>query len=932
VAEAPTSKTGPVRTRVVLHGKVAGIGLRTALEKEAHGLGVAGWVRNNADGTVEAVFEGDPAAVDRLVDFARRGPAGAVVEHVEPFDEPPEGLTGFSVRAEAGPATAPEGPAATPWGTATLPRIFVTAQGPQDPDPFGRAEWGVRPQVRPGDVLLVFTPQVGLAYAARAASEPRRPTGSRYAVADIDPRSWFRLARPVAVTELQSIPILSSWPVLPSLRSLDRLQPGPLTEPILGALLAAVTERDPAFLAWLTSAVRRPYRVGFSADATGGIDMLGIQDRVEFVASVLAAGQLETPLAVGLFGDWGSGKSFFMSRMQERVDQLAELSAQAEEDGEPSLYCSHILQIPFNAWLYSDSDIWPSLAARVFRSVAGRDPAAVAAEDSLQTQHLDKYRERVQNVAKVREEEAELQRQVAELDAEIEDKKTAVAEQATSLGGVAGRVAQTLDLLSELRESLGRIARDWRSIRVRDILVVAALPVALLVAWLGWSARVAGAIAVLTAALAVVARAVRYVDKRIRLQRELEELQEERDGLEQEREERTAERTHAEDRLGDAVVLPLLPEYAAVQATLWAGRERLGVVTEIRLAFERLRDLIESSRLARRENRKHDPDQLPVDRVIVYVDDLDRCSHEVVIQVLESIKVLLDLKHFVVVVGVDPRWLFRSIQVHFAEVLRPDGTGRADDAWAATPQNYLEKIFQYSLVLRPMDEHGFGRLIESLLAQEPAGPGHDATSDGDEPDEEPGESTDLEESATEVKEPETEAEETDAVDLTPDELLVTPAELEFMKSLAALYETPRAAKRLANVYRLIRVTVGADRLDRDQSYEPALVLLSIAIAFPALAGDVFRAIRRHRGVMWDAFVKGLRPVPGNRPGPLLVLERETLTPAESNAWTRLANALDAVGRDELSDRNMEQFEPWIEVVADFSFHPWQELLPAGTRA
>ena len=59
---------------------------------------VAGWVRNNADGTVEAVFEGEEDSVDRLVAFARAGPRGAVVEATEVVDEEPEGLQGFAVR------------------------------------------------------------------------------------------------------------------------------------------------------------------------------------------------------------------------------------------------------------------------------------------------------------------------------------------------------------------------------------------------------------------------------------------------------------------------------------------------------------------------------------------------------------------------------------------------------------------------------------------------------------------------------------------------------------------------------------------------------------------------------------------------------------------------------------------------------------------
>jgi acylphosphatase len=64
----------------------------------AESRGVAGWVRNLGDGTVEAVFEGDAATVDAMVEAVRRGPGQAEVSRVEVFEEAPEGLSGFSVR------------------------------------------------------------------------------------------------------------------------------------------------------------------------------------------------------------------------------------------------------------------------------------------------------------------------------------------------------------------------------------------------------------------------------------------------------------------------------------------------------------------------------------------------------------------------------------------------------------------------------------------------------------------------------------------------------------------------------------------------------------------------------------------------------------------------------------------------------------------
>jgi acylphosphatase len=89
---------GIVRRRVVVHGRVQGVFFRETTRRRAETAGVAGWVRNVADGSVEAVFEGDTESVDRLVRFCEQGPRGADVEWVDISSEPPEGLSGFAVK------------------------------------------------------------------------------------------------------------------------------------------------------------------------------------------------------------------------------------------------------------------------------------------------------------------------------------------------------------------------------------------------------------------------------------------------------------------------------------------------------------------------------------------------------------------------------------------------------------------------------------------------------------------------------------------------------------------------------------------------------------------------------------------------------------------------------------------------------------------
>jgi acylphosphatase len=87
-----------IRKRVIVSGRVQGVFFRDTCRRIAGQQGVSGWVRNLPDGRVEAVFEGDPESVERMVRWARRGPSHARVTAVAVQDEPAEGLAAFEIR------------------------------------------------------------------------------------------------------------------------------------------------------------------------------------------------------------------------------------------------------------------------------------------------------------------------------------------------------------------------------------------------------------------------------------------------------------------------------------------------------------------------------------------------------------------------------------------------------------------------------------------------------------------------------------------------------------------------------------------------------------------------------------------------------------------------------------------------------------------
>src|SRR5262249_5961202 len=104
-----------------------------------------------------------------------------------------------------------------------------------------------------------------------------------------------------------------------------------------------------------------------------------------------------------------------------------------------------------------------------------------------------------------------------------------------------------------------------------------------------------------------------------------------------------------------------------------------------------------------------------IDRIVLYIDDLDRCEPQRVVEVLKAVHLILAVPLFVVVIAVDPRWLLSSLKLHYAELF---GVQDDEEEWQSTPLHYLEKIIQVPFALRPMGG-GVETLVHGLLPVAP---------------------------------------------------------------------------------------------------------------------------------------------------------------------------------------------------------------------
>jgi hypothetical protein len=510
------------------------------------------------------------------------------------------------------------------------------------------------------------------------------------------------------------------------------------------------------------------YLAGYAADTAIGEDNLDISEDVRSLCSVLMAEQVRPPLSVGLFGDWGTGKSFFMQKMRERIESLAAESTSARNEGRPSPYCENVRQITFNAWHYIDANLWASIVTQIFDGLALDDLDETMAPTVESRRRAESRRRQLLaklETAELLSAEARQRRDAARawLDtkrAEREQKHEAISSltalrfadiqtalrehpevatmAAKAVEARTGKRVDSADALALSREVHGTwsaIRRIWRGMELRARLQLVALAifaafVAAVLAAVGQTlvTRVFASLAIALPALVLAIRwlptirqvrvaadvAAKTVANAVqreqnRLDSELAAVGEQIDVAQRQIEE--AEREIAEVREGRR-----LRDFIESRASSQDYRSGLGIIALVR------RDLARLSALMADRDPIADDEPGRIDRIILYIDDLDRCPARRVVEVLEAVHLLLAFPLFVVVVGVDARWLLRSLELHYTEVITSDShENDVDDAlhWAATPQNYLEKIFQIPFSLRHMEKQGFARLIQSAVSVRP---------------------------------------------------------------------------------------------------------------------------------------------------------------------------------------------------------------------
>ncbi|GAF48259.1 P-loop NTPase fold protein [Rhodococcus wratislaviensis] len=636
----------------------------------------------------------------------------------------------------------------------------------------------------------------------------------------------------------------------------------------LGDWLAQQFPRNPASLAAVSADTIDP-----------NSDFVGIGVEADAFAYLLASKDLVPPVAVGLFGNWGSGKSFLMAKIRRRIEQLTDVATKSESD--TVRVWTNIAHIEFNAWEYVETNLWAALLNRIFEQLtpsarlklSERRRAKTDAEITAQKKVVETARKELEPLKEAETEKATAARkattdldQTAEQAAAIRDglitRELEAGARSAFIRQVSVAIEDSLgeDLTEAITEAnaaaVAARSGPWLNTKFWTRWRLLYLGAVVLVPVLGflleqYVSALTGAVSSLVAVLTLAAFGLRSAAAFSQTQQEAlraaednvdtklretvqaardrrtkaeDELKQARKKLEEKAEElraAEAEQTVLEQKGVAQTAGSILAGFVSSRNVSQDYRSQLSLISTVK------RDLTDLADLTREYNEEHaaDPGRSP-NRIVLYIDDLDRCPPKKVVEVLEAVHLLLAFRLFVVVVAVDTRWLTSALHTGLPTLQRqPDETGGQPSA-----VDYLEKIFQVPFWVDPLDDAARQRLLRGLLLPSVARFGA----------EQPGQGTSLVEVGPREKELVAAMLTDYGVGLDSDAraLSITSDELAFIESLAPLIGgTPRRVKRFVNTCQLLLAMAPPLSTDGEQPTERMATCFMAALhdAMPRLA-------------------------------------------------------------------------------------------------
>jgi hypothetical protein len=945
--------------------------------------------------------EAPPPAADRSVLYERAGTTVWLVRTSEPWISPADGLV---------IPCAPDGR----WGE--FGTRFLRKLSALDEAVFSRVNRLLTEAVEsrkgapltPAEPLDVEVPLDGsekplprrlfLATTSEASRNIPTPEGSLDAV-----RASVRRAGETGLARL-ALPLLgggtSGIPLRESIRSVLAGVLAALPRPGLSEVFLLV-QNEEAFEAARKISSLKPQ--SFQNDLPQGEDLLGIEEEVYAVADALMLRDLEPPIVVGVLGGWGSGKSFVLHLMRERIKEIRAHALTSQQAWGPdpqrrSPYVGHPYLITFDAWTYAKSNLWASLMQTIFRELSAKltleqrlaalkvDPllggavwhALTALDDReqkalLQERLAETLREGLQSMSREGEladtlwkrlkehRRQELQdldqtnRQLEEARQKLEAKKQELAGRVDAWMEAEAVKSAWVPVLGKAREVLKAASRAANVEAVRDVQEIARhVPswkrlfasrpfegIAFLV-FAGLSAAVPfflEQLPIVTKYLGVLLGGGTFLGGLLRggghWARMLSEIQadfekrrsEERARLEKLRASKTEELVHqkrqeapeagAEEipalearirmleakaesqkaRIGPTARFVSLADFIKTRLESDVYAEQLGLMHQVQQDFVELTHALTVGKVDPDEEEKRKIFPRGPARVVVFIEDLDRCPPDKVVEVLEATQLLVKTGLFVVVLAMDVRYVTRALEKRYERIL----TRRGDPSGL----HYIEKIVQIPYRVRPASPDAveiYLRAQMRLKRSAAAAAGAGGSAGGGSPGGAGAAGPDAGAGAERPRPA-----------LLQEVIQFTEEDLERVtRCCRTIGASPRSMKRLVNVLKLLKILwqrPSAHRPPAENVMQAGVLLLAVSSRLPNIMRDVLEKIGVELEAGKDAPL--LQMLKDHRPDGTDVLEVPE--------WNRILETLEKEALLPSELRLREIGAPTFNLIRSFSF-------------
>lgn len=530
---------------------------------------------------------------------------------------------------------------------------------------------------------------------------------------------------------------------------------------------------------------------GLVSDSDTGNDYLDIMPNVNAFALVLSSKSFQPPLAAALLGKWGSGKSFFMNKLKNRIEELSRENS--------THFCEGIVHVHFNAWSYMDASLWASVTNNIFEELNDyitRDDKALRSRKEVEMKMTEDLSATKEEIAILEHKKLEIDGQLEELNRKKGKIKNELDHRIRKLGMKSllqayDEVDKEFKLEEKITEAVKNnpgVKKDidhFRTIvpeeywKKPDELYVQAkrLPVIVRLFATGenaafnlwWLAGIIAVLIMIPLAIEIFTDFFKYhvvslvsrvwiiiapigafyvqaakIYKRyqpflgsmwkikedyLREQKTalenfeqsekalIEEIDYKKNELEQVNSQITSVkvvRSTLEFKKNNALSTAALHDFIEKRCSSDDYKKHLGLISVVRKDFQALSALItghgEEFKRAGKSKEFRELFDKPVERIVLYIDDLDRCPEDRVIEVLEAVNLLMAFPLFVVVVGVDPRWVKNALTVKYKSQFIQDD----DNYKCMEPSDYLEKIFQIAFKLKTAEDSSIKVMLRQL--------------------------------------------------------------------------------------------------------------------------------------------------------------------------------------------------------------------------